>query len=130
VEESQENPQVLQEYFEKRLNLLLIDFMLRNDYLETAKAFVKCQNLQEFSDYDLFSESLRIQEALRKKDLRIALDWCKTHKSKLQKHASCLEFKLRLQQFIELVKEQNFEEAIQYSRKHCQLFKAYREESS
>jgi len=42
VEESQENPQVLQEYFEKRLNLLLIDFMLRNDYLETAKAFVRC----------------------------------------------------------------------------------------
>ena len=41
IQDQEQNPNYIQEYFEKRLNMLIIDFLLRNDYLNTAKSFIK-----------------------------------------------------------------------------------------
>eukprot|EP01133_Synstelium_polycarpum_P003504 gene3504-4003_t len=47
-----------------------------------------------------------------------ALAWCSENKSKLKKINSDLEFNLRIQEFIELVRENKLIAAINYSRQH------------
>jgi len=47
-----------------------------------------------------------------------ALAWCSENKSKLKKLESTLEFNLRLQEYIELIKQHRLHDAINYARKH------------
>jgi hypothetical protein len=62
-------------------------------------------------------------QSLKNGDLSEALSWCNTHKTKLAKNNSKLEFKLRIQEFMELIKEDEFDQAIIYARSN---FVAYR----
>ena len=40
VSENFSNPEVMKEYFAKRLNRMIIDYLLREDYFESAKAMI------------------------------------------------------------------------------------------
>lgn len=69
-------------------------------------------------DIDLFSDIRRIEEALRRQSCTEALAWCSENKSALRKLKNTLEFDLRLQEYIELVRAGKNLEAIAYSKKH------------
>jgi macrophage erythroblast attacher len=74
--------------------------------------------LQDLVDIDIFVDARKVVDALLNKDCSEALAWCAENKSKLKKSKSKLEFKLRLQEFIELVRGDRMIEAIMYARKH------------
>ncbi|KAK9722802.1 GID complex subunit containing RING finger motif [Basidiobolus ranarum] len=101
-----------------RLDRVLVDFMLRSGYSETAKALAKDANIEELVDTELFIQSKKIEEALQKHSCTECLHWCSENKTSLRKMKSTLEFNLRLQEFIELVRTRRTSDAITYARKY------------
>lgn len=101
-----------------QLNRILVDYMLRRGYYDSAQRLVESSQLQNLVDVDIFVESKQIIEALREHRCDEALEWCAQNSSRLRKLKSKLEFELRRAEFLELVRQEKTIEAIAYSRKY------------
>ncbi|XP_050385864.1 protein MAEA homolog [Argentina anserina] len=108
----------LSEWNNVRLNRILVDYMLRMSYYDTAAKMAESHNIQDLVDIDVFQEARKVIEALQNKEVGPALAWCAENKSRLKKSKSKLEFQLRLQEFIELVRAENNLRAITYAQKY------------
>ncbi|CAM6095227.1 unnamed protein product [Calypogeia fissa] len=102
----------------KRVERILVDYMLRSSYYDTAMKLAESANIQDLADIEIFLDARKVVEALRNRDCSDALAWCADNKSKLKKAKSKFEFKLRLQEFIELVRAEKMMDAIMYARKY------------
>ncbi|KAF8468862.1 CTLH/CRA C-terminal to lish motif domain-containing protein [Kalaharituber pfeilii] len=100
-----------------RLDRLLVDALLRNGYGESAKMLAKEKGIEDLVDVDVFVQCAKIEASLRRGSTTECLAWCQEHKNALKKNKSNLEFNLRLQQYIELVRAGNKKDAITYSKK-------------
>ncbi|RKP40200.1 CTLH/CRA C-terminal to lish motif domain-containing protein [Dimargaris cristalligena] len=101
-----------------RLNRLLVDYMFRKGYHQSATKLAHDQTIRDFADFELFRESATIEQSLRDQNCAKCLQWCSDNKSALRKVKSSLEFDLHLQEFIELARSQQTRIAIQYAKKH------------
>ncbi|MBW0468463.1 hypothetical protein O181_008178 [Austropuccinia psidii MF-1] len=100
-----------------RLDRHLVDYLLRSGYTKSAQSLSQFANIEALVDEPLFTELNRIEKALAEHSCSEALAWCKENSGALKKMQSTLEFELRYQEFIELVKAKKFHEAISYSQK-------------
>ncbi|PUU80514.1 CTLH/CRA C-terminal to lish motif domain-domain-containing protein [Tuber borchii] len=100
-----------------RLDRLLVDFLLRAGYGESAKKLAQEKQIEDLVDVDVFVQCARVEASLRKGSTMECLAWCQENKNSLRKMKSTLEFELRLQQFIELVRAGQPKEATAYSKK-------------
>ncbi|KAF0326485.1 Protein FYV10 [Colletotrichum sp. SAR11_59] len=110
-----------------RLDRLLVDYLLRHGYNESAKALTAERGMDDLVDVETFVQMSRIQEALRNGSVVEALAWCQDNKKELRKMDSNLEFMLRFQQYIELVRTQSqpkLLEAIAHAKRYLVPFKA------
>ncbi len=137
----------------RRLDRLLVDYLLRQGYGASASALVAAADeedaeqrtptdhksgtssgrLRDLVDIDTFASMAQIrQRLLRDHSVTEALAWCVDNKKELRKMDSKLEFMLRFQQFIELVRTQDPErltEAIAHGRRFLSpLLAVYPEE--
>lgn len=55
-------------------------------------------------DLHVFRDAWGVVEALQRRDCGPALQWCADNKSRLKKVESQLEFRLRVQEFVELIR--------------------------
>lgn len=106
-----------------RLNRLLVDYMLRKGYINSAKALAKEKGIEPLVDVEVFARVNSIASSLRGGSLTEALSWCSEHKQLMKKSSgssasSSLEFQLRFQQFIELKRGGQLLEARNYAYKH------------
>ncbi|KAI9746619.1 MAG: GID complex subunit containing RING finger motif [Claussenomyces sp. TS43310] len=104
-----------------RLDRLLVDYMLRNGYKESATALAQEKGIEELVDVGIFVQMSRVRESLREHKVTEALAWCTENKKELRRAGSKLEFMLRFQQYIELVRmqdEHKLQEAISHFRKY------------
>lgn len=101
-----------------RVRRILMDYMLRLSYYDSAMKLAESSNMQDLVDIDVFLEAKRVIDALQNKEVAPALAWCAENKSRLKKSKSKFEFQLRLQEFIELVRADNNLRAIAYARKY------------
>ncbi|KAL6977275.1 polynucleotide 5'-hydroxyl-kinase [Sarracenia purpurea var. burkii] len=108
----------LSEWNSTRLKRILVDYMLRMSYYDTAIKLAESSNIQDLVDIDVFNEAKKVIDALQNKEVAPALAWCGDNKSRLKKSKSKFEFQLRLQEFIELVRAENNLRAITYARKY------------
>ncbi|XP_076909593.1 protein MAEA homolog [Bidens hawaiensis] len=108
----------MSEWNNTRLNRILVDYMLRMSYYDTATKLAETSNIQDLVDIEIFYEAKKVIDALRNKEVAPALAWCADNKSRLKKFKSKFEFQLRLQEFIELVRSENNMQAIIYARKY------------
>ncbi|KAH7002014.1 CTLH/CRA C-terminal to lish motif domain-containing protein [Ilyonectria destructans] len=111
----------------KRLDRLLADYLLRHGYNESAKELAQQRGMENLVDMDTFVAMSRIRDALVKGSVTEALAWCTDNKKELRKMESKLEFMLRFQQYIELVRTQSsskLTEAITHAKKHLIPFRA------
>jgi macrophage erythroblast attacher len=110
-----------------RLDRLLVDHMLRSGYSESAKQLAQERDIEDLVDLGVFTQCQRIVECLRQGETKEALQWCGENKAALKKSQVrepadtqgywaailiCLiqhnlEFELRLQQYIELVRSRD-----------------------
>ncbi|XP_068708537.1 E3 ubiquitin-protein transferase MAEA-like isoform X2 [Montipora foliosa] len=102
----------------KRLDRMLVDHCLRSGFYETAIKLAKDSEIEEFVDIELFLVSRRVEESLLRREIEPCLAWCYENKSKLRKLKSNLEFNVRMQEFVELVRRGDKMEAVRYARKH------------
>jgi macrophage erythroblast attacher len=69
-------------------------------------------------DIELFATSRKIEDSLKKQSCTECLQWCNENKSHLRKNKSSLEFQLRVQEFVELIRGGDVTGAIQYARRN------------
>ncbi|KAL7910017.1 CTLH/CRA C-terminal to lish motif domain-containing protein [Trichoderma velutinum] len=113
----------------KRLDRLLTDYLLRHGYNNSARELASEKGLENLVDVETFVAMSRIREALLNHSVVEALAWCTENKKELRKMDSKLEFMLRLQQYIELVRTRSDNEAITHARKYLQPYlTTYRKE--
>lgn len=105
------------EWSNTRLKRILVDYMLRMSYYDSARMLVESSNIQDLVDIDVFIEAKRVIVSLQNKEVGPALAWCVENKSRLKKFKSRFEFLLRHQEFIELVRLNESLKAIAYARK-------------
>ncbi|KAI3924031.1 hypothetical protein MKW92_004254 [Papaver armeniacum] len=108
----------MSEWNNTRLRRILVDYMLRLSYYDTAAKLADCANIQDLVDIDVFLDAKKVIGALQSRLVTPALAWCAENKSRLKKSKSKFEFQLRLQEFIELVRADNHLQAITYARKY------------
>ncbi|KAF8933712.1 CTLH/CRA C-terminal to lish motif domain-containing protein [Dissophora ornata] len=101
-----------------RLNRIVIDYMLRDGFRETASLLAKSEHIEDLVDIELFAQSAKVEQALQRQSCAECLQWCKENNSSLKKIKSTLEFSLREQEFIELARERRSQEAIGYAKKY------------
>ncbi|KAF8398466.1 hypothetical protein HHK36_017394 [Tetracentron sinense] len=94
-------PENLSEWNNTRMKRILVDYMLRLSYYDTAMKLAESNNLQvillalifgenlkhyyDLVDIDVFHEAKKVIDALQKKEVAPALAWCAENKSKLKK---------------------------------------------
>ncbi|CAG8034944.1 unnamed protein product [Penicillium salamii] len=104
-----------------RLDRLLVDHMLRSGYSDSAQKLAKERGIEDLVDLGVFTQCQRVVESLRKRETKEALQWCGENKAALKKTQHNLEFELRLQQYIEMVRTQDKSkkvEAIIHAKKY------------
>ncbi|KAJ6171657.1 hypothetical protein N7470_000724 [Penicillium chermesinum] len=104
-----------------RLDRLLVDHMLRSGYSDSAKQLAQERDIEDIVDLTVFTQCRRVVESLRRGETKEALQWCGENKAALKKSHHTLEFELRLQQYIEMVRTQDQSkklEAILHARKY------------
>lgn len=134
-----------EEWSRIRLDRLIVDYMLRSGFSESAQQLAKAKGIDDLVDTGTFVQCQRIAESLRRGDAKEALQWCGENKVALKKNQvrprdmpfffffslrvakeiiasqNTLEFELRLQQYIELVrtrKPAKMIEAMQHAKKY------------
>ncbi|KAK7742082.1 GID complex subunit containing RING finger motif [Cytospora paraplurivora] len=110
----------------KRLDRLMVDYLMRQGYSQSARALAKDKGIVDLVDIETFEQMNRIRQSLLNRSVKEALDWCTENKKELRKMDSNLEFQLRFQQYIELVRTQDEDkliEAINFARKYLYPFK-------
>ncbi|KAF2854169.1 hypothetical protein T440DRAFT_465173 [Plenodomus tracheiphilus IPT5] len=94
------------EWSRTRLSRLLVDYLLREGYADSATHLAQSKGITELVDVEPFVACHKIERSLKEgMTTTLALEWCKEHGKELKKGANMLEFELRLQQYIELVRQ-------------------------
>ncbi|PYH40667.1 FYV10 family protein [Aspergillus saccharolyticus JOP 1030-1] len=109
-----------------RLNRLIVDHMLRSGYLESARQLAREKGIEGLVDLSVFVQCQRIADGLRQGETKDALQWCGENKAALKKSQYNLEFELRLQQYIELIRsgdKTRFIDAMMHAKKYLAPFK-------
>ncbi|KIW00728.1 uncharacterized protein PV09_07713 [Verruconis gallopava] len=116
-----------EEWSRIRLDRLLIDYLLRMGYTESAKALAREKNIEDLVDCDAFEQCRKVEQSLRiERRVDAALAWCNENKGTLKKMGSnTLEYELRLQQYVELARTghrtgdlKKFNEATTHAKKY------------
>jgi macrophage erythroblast attacher len=69
-----------------RLSHLLVDYLSRNGFNETANLLSKDPNIYDLVDTNIIESTQKIQKSLKKRSCQEALKWCSENKSVLKKH--------------------------------------------
>ncbi|KAI1818771.1 CTLH/CRA C-terminal to lish motif domain-containing protein [Poronia punctata] len=93
----------------KRLDRFLADYFCRQGYMESAKALAQQSQIEPLVDIETFAQMNRIKKCLLNRSVQEALAWCTAGdtKKELRKMDSNLEFMLRYQQYIEIVRNRS-----------------------
>ena len=101
-----------------RVDRMLVEHFLRSGFYNSAIRLSEAAKIEDLTNISLFLVAKEVEEALARKDTSKCLAWCHDNKSKMRKMKSTLEFNVRLQEYIELVKAGNKLEAVRHARKH------------
>lgn len=109
----------------RRLDRMLVEYFLRRGYYNAATRLAQTSDLGDLTNIDIFLVSRDVENSLMERETSKCLAWCHDNRSKLRKLKSSLEFNLRIQEFVELVRSDRRIEAVRHARKH---FSTYEED--
>jgi len=107
----------LKQWRNQRLDRMLVDYLLRQGYYNTAINLAKVEGLEDLTNIEVFLTAREVENKLMARDVSSCVAWCQENKSKLRKMKSSLEFQVRLQEFIELVRNGQKMEAVKHAKK-------------
>lgn len=73
------------EWSRVRLNRLLVEYLVRQGFQDSAGALAREKGIEELVDLEVFARCHRIGEALRRRNLEECLAWCSEHKVMMRK---------------------------------------------
>lgn len=73
------------EWSRVRLNRLLVDYLLRSGYGESARALAREKGIEELVDLDVFVQCHKIKESLRRRNTQECLAWCAENRPMMRK---------------------------------------------
>lgn len=97
---------------------MLVEYFLRNGLYNTATSLAQTTDIEDLTNIEVFLVAKEVEESLAAGDVSKCLAWCHDNKSKLRKMKSTLEFNVRLQEFIELIKKDQKIEAVKHAKKY------------
>ncbi|XP_054263124.1 E3 ubiquitin-protein transferase MAEA isoform X1 [Macrosteles quadrilineatus] len=106
----------------RRLDRMLVEYFLRRGYYNAAQRLAHTSDLRDLTNIDIFMVSRDVENSLSKRETSKCLAWCHDNRSKLRKLKSTLEFNLRIQEFVELVRSDRRIDAVRHARKHFSMF--------
>ncbi|KAI0194970.1 CTLH/CRA C-terminal to lish motif domain-containing protein [Astrocystis sublimbata] len=117
-----------EEWSKTRLDRLLTDYLSRQGYIASARALARERGIELLVDTDTFEQVNKIRQCILRGSVQEALAWCTAGdtKKELRKMSSNLEFMLRFQQYIEIVRNHshNPNEALAHARKYLFPFRS------
>lgn len=111
-------PDTQAQWKRKRLDRMMVEYFLREGYYNTALELAQSSNIEDLTSLELFMVAKSIEESLQRHDTSKCLNWCHENKSKLRRTKSTLEFNLRQQEFIELVRNSEYVAAVTHAKKY------------
>ncbi|CAH1114963.1 unnamed protein product [Psylliodes chrysocephalus] len=108
----------LNQWRRKRLDRMVVEYFLRNGYYNAAITLADRSDIKDLTNIDIFLTSREVEKSLANKETNKCLSWCHDNKSKLRKLKSNMEFNLRVQEFVEMVRSDRRMDAIKHARKH------------
>jgi macrophage erythroblast attacher len=106
------------EWSRVRLDRLIVDYLLRSGYPKSAASLAKEKGIEDLVDLDVFVQCQKVADSLERGETKDALMWCTENKTALRKIGqNDLEFELRLQQYIELIRTGKQFEAMLHAKK-------------
>ena len=108
----------------ERCNRLLADHFMRLGAVDISSQYAKSVGVSSLVDEDLHRELFSIASSLSEGEPSSALEWCSTHKQKLKKAGSMLEFKLRLKQLVQMARSGSTSDAVTHARAHLSVLAA------
>ncbi|KAK7603012.1 hypothetical protein V9T40_003011 [Parthenolecanium corni] len=106
----------------RRLDRMLVEYFLRRGYYGAATRLAHTSDLKDLTNIDVFLVSREVEQSLADHDTSKCLAWCHDNRSKLRKLKSNMEFNLRVQEFIELVRSDKKLEAVKHARKYFSTY--------
>lgn len=105
-----------------RLNRLIVEHFLRLGYYDTAEILANRSGIREISNLDIFQVTREVEKDLSQHNTAKLYMWCLDNKSKLRKINSSIEFSLRQQEFIELIRSDQRLQAVKHAQKYFPAF--------
>lgn len=105
-----------------RLNRLIVEHFLRLGFYDTAEKLANRSGIRELTNIDIFQVSREVEKDLSQHNTGKCIAWCMDNKSKLRKINSDIEFKLRVQEFIELIRNDQRLMAVKHAQKYFPSF--------
>uniref|UniRef100_A0AAY4EZA7 E3 ubiquitin-protein transferase MAEA n=1 Tax=Denticeps clupeoides TaxID=299321 RepID=A0AAY4EZA7_9TELE len=121
----------------KRMDRMMVEHLLRCGYYNTAVKLAQQSGIEDLVNIEMFLTAKEVEESLERQETGTCLAWCHDNKSRLRKMKvinqcrvlaqskiivlllqSCLEFSLRIQEFIELIRQNKRMDAVRHARKH------------
>ncbi|KAF2901307.1 hypothetical protein ILUMI_04885 [Ignelater luminosus] len=112
----------LNQWRRKRLDRMVVEYFLRNGYYNSAITLAEKSTIKDLTNIDIFLTSREVEKSLANHETSKCLAWCYDNRSKLRKLKSNMEFNLRIQEFVELIRSDRRIDAIKHARKHFPSF--------
>lgn len=75
-----------EQWSRKRLDRLLVDYLMRQGYGQSARALAGEKGIVDLVDIETFEQMNRIRQSLLNRSVKEALDWCTENKKELRKN--------------------------------------------
>lgn len=108
----------LSQWRAKRLDRMVVEYFLRNGYYCSAMTLTEKSDIKNLTNIDIFMTSHEVEKTLANRDTHKCLQWCYDNRSKLRKLKSNMEFNLRIQEFVECIRQDRRMDAIKHARKY------------
>jgi len=96
-----------EEWSRTRLDRLLVDYLLRYGYKDSASALAKEKGIEELVDVETFVQMSRIRESLQNGRVTEALAWCNENKKELRRMEVCISHQIILNETLTKNTEQS-----------------------
>lgn len=105
-----------------RVDRMLVEHFLCLGYYETAEMLANRSGIRDLTNIDIFATSREVERDLEAHSTGKCIVWCNDNKSKLKKINSTIEFQVRVQEFVELIREDRRLEAVRHAQKYFPAF--------
>lgn len=101
-----------------RLDRMIIEHFLRLGYYESAEQLAVRSGIRDLTNLDIFQVSREVESELAQHKTGKFTAWCNENKTKLRKINSTIEFQLRVQEFVELIREDRRMDAVKHAQRY------------